>query len=89
MQCLLVARTLQVRALACLIESNPDMWPVVLDQCYSESQPVAIGYLQVLVEVYCLQGLACPTPPLLAVVLFILVHERKARVGVDFSLTFR
>lgn len=67
----------QIRALACLLESNPDMWPVLLDQCYSESYSVAVGYFQVLVEVYCLQGLACPTPQLLAVVLFMLVHERK------------
>lgn len=69
----------QVRALACLVESNPDMWPVLLDQCYSESHPVAVGYFQVLVEVYCLQGLDCPAPQLLAVVLFMLVHERKVR----------
>lgn len=48
---------------------------------------MAVGYFQVVVEVYCMQLLECPIHQLLGLVLFKLVHDRKVGcwVGVGWG----
>jgi hypothetical protein len=69
----LIART----ALKNLVDSNPELWPIFVDNSHSPSPSVSAGYFQVLVEVFTAQPLPIERHVVVSLVFHKVVDTRQ------------
>eukprot|EP00898_Chlorokybus_atmophyticus_P003403 jgi/Chlat1/4063/Chrsp26S04002 len=68
-----IART----SLSNMVQTNPELFPLCIDHCYSVNVAIASGYFSVVADLFMRQEVSCDIPVLLSLILFKAIDPNK------------